>query len=79
MSKSTTAIVALAAITVSSFAPIQSAEARRYSSYCGNYGYLPPYPFGGNHSPRVNFVPVVVYCSAHPYVVWRHCNIDRCW
>jgi hypothetical protein len=81
MPKATTAIVALAAITVSSFAPIQSTQARRYSSDCAypGYGYLPPYALGGNNSPRVNFVPVVVYCAAHPYVVWKHCNVDRCW
>ena len=81
MSKSMPAMVALAAITLSSLATIQSAEARRYRSYCGypEYGYLPPYPLGGNHTPRVSFVPVVVYCTDHPYVVWKHCNINSCW
>jgi hypothetical protein len=81
MSKSTVAIVALAAITVSSLAQIQSAEARRYGSYCGHpeYGYLAPYPLAGNHAPRVSFVPVVITCTDHPFVVWKHCNVDRCW
>jgi hypothetical protein len=78
MFKSTLPMVALAAITLSFLATIQSAEARRYRSYCGypEYGYLAPYPLGGNHTPRVSFVPVVVYCTDHPYVVWRHCNIN---
>jgi hypothetical protein len=79
--KSTPVMVALAAITLSSLALIESAEARRYGSVCGfpEYGYLAPYPLGGNHAPRVNFVPVVVYCTDHPYVVWKHCNINSCW
>ena len=79
--KSTSVMVALAAITLSSLALIQSAEARRYRSYCGypDYGYLAPYPLGGNHTPRVSFVPVVVTCADHPYVVWKHCNVNSCW
>jgi hypothetical protein len=84
MFKSTPVLVALAAITLSSLAPIQSAEARGYRSYyrsyCGypEYGYLPPYPFGGNRTPRVSFVPVAVYCTDHPFVVWRYCSVDGC-
>jgi hypothetical protein len=60
VSKSAMAIVAFAAITVSSLAQIQSAEARRYSSYCGHpeYGYLAPYPLGGNNTPRVVLFPL---------------------
>ena len=79
--KSTSVMVALAAITLSSLALIQSAEARRYRPYCGypDYGYLAPYPLGGNHTPRVSFVPVVVTCADHPYVVWKHCNVNSCW
>ena len=55
--KSTPVIVALAAVTLSSLALIQSAEARRYRSVCGfpEYGYLAPYTFGGNNTPRVSF------------------------
>ena len=77
--KSTPVMVALAATI--SLALIQSADARRYRSYCGlpEYGYLAPYPFGGNKTPRVSFVPVVVFCTGHPYVVWKHCNINTCW
>ena len=84
MSKSTLAMVAFAAITLSSLAAIQSAEARGYRSHyrsvCGypDIGYLAPYPLGGNNTPRVSFVPVVVTCAAHPYVVWRHCSVDNC-
>ena len=84
MCKSTLAMVAFVAVTFSSLVAIQSAEARGYGSHyrsvCGNpeYGYLAPYPFGGNHAPRVSFVPVVVYCTDHPFVVWKHCNVDNC-
>ena len=85
MSKSTLAMVAFVAITLSSLASVQSAEARGYRSYyrpvCGSldYGYLAPYPLGGNITPRVSFVPVVVTCVEHPYVVWKHCNVNSCW
>jgi len=81
MSKSSLVTVALVAMTLSALAPIQSAEARGYRSYCGypEYGYLPPYALGGSHTPRVSFVPVVVYCTDHPFVVWRHCSVNGCW
>jgi hypothetical protein len=80
MYKSTPVMVALAAITLSSLALLQSAEARGYRSYCGypEYGYLAPYPFASSHAPRVSFVPVVVYCTDDPYVIWRHCNVNSC-
>jgi hypothetical protein len=79
--KSTPVMVALAAIVLTSLALIESAEARRYRSACGfpEYGYLAPYPFGGNDAPRVSFVPVVVHCTDHPFVVWKHCNVNSCW
>ena len=85
MFKSKPVRVALLAITLSSLASIPSAEAHGYGSYhrsyCGypEYGYLAPYPFGGNSAPRVKFVPVMVFCTAHPFVVWKYCNVDNCW
>jgi hypothetical protein len=85
MFKSRPILIALVAITLSSLAAIQSAEARGHRSYYGSvcgypeYGYLAPYPLGGNSTPRVKFVPVVVSCAAHPFVVWRHCSVDSCW
>ena len=62
MCKSTAIVVALAAIALFSLALIQSAEARGYRPLCGypEYGYLPPYFFGGSHTPRVNFAAVAV-------------------
>jgi hypothetical protein len=84
MSKSTLAMIAFVAITLSSLAATQSAEARGYRSHyrsvCGHpdLGYLAPYPLGGNYTPRVSFVPVVVTCAEHPYVVWRHCSVNDC-
>jgi hypothetical protein len=81
MHKSTIAmVVALAAITVSSLAT--SAEARSRGYGCGggfpDIGYLPPNFSGGSHSPRVVTRAVVVHCTDHPYVVWRHCDVNRC-
>jgi len=83
MSRSTLAMVAFVAITLFSLAAIQSAEARYrpyYRSVCGypDSGYLAPYPFGGNSTPRVKFVAVVLTCPAHPFVVWKHCSVDNC-
>jgi hypothetical protein len=83
MHKSTiTMVVALAVITVSSLAAIHSAEARghSYGSSCGfpDIGYLPPNFSGGSHSPRVVTRAVVVHCTDHPYVIWRHCDINHC-
>ncbi len=70
-------VVALAAIAASSLAT--SAEAR---GGCGggfpDIGYLPPNFSGGSHSPRVVTRAVVVHCTDHPYVVWRHCDVNRC-
>lgn len=79
MSKSLSVMVA-AAIALCSFVAIQSAKARAYRWPCGHpqYGYLPPNPDGGSHTPRVVFVPVVVYCAYHPYVVWKHCSVTGC-
>jgi hypothetical protein len=73
-------VVALAAVTVSSLAT--SAEARGRGYGCGggfpDIGYLPPNFSGGSHSPRVVTRAVVVHCTDHPYVVWRHCDVNRC-
>jgi tetrahydromethanopterin S-methyltransferase subunit C len=81
MHKSTlTMVVALAAITVFSLAT--SAEARGHGYGCGggfpDIGYLPPNFSGGSHSPRAVTRAVVVHCTDHPYVVWRHCDVNRC-
>lgn len=78
MFKSAQIILMLAAVTLSSLAPIQSAEARRYRPSCKypEYGYLPPNINGG---PRVVFVPVLVQCTDYYYVVWKHCTVSRCW
>ena len=73
-------VVALAAITVAPLATSAEARARGYG--CGggfpDIGYLPPNFSGGSHSPRVVTRAVVVHCTDHPYVVWRHCDVNRC-
>jgi hypothetical protein len=81
MLKSAPAMIALAAIALFHIVPIQSAEARGYRWSCGypEYSYLPPYALGGSHTSRVSFVPVVLHCTDHPFVVWRRCNINSCW